>query len=281
MRGTPALLLALLLPLALCDPPPLVDAAPPLHSPARMHPLPPDLPPPGPHPADVPARPGLSALEQARSRANPARSPYPADAGADSGADTAPGDHPSEDDSVQADHPAPSRRESNTTDAESPLHAAPHGPVRCADGVCVELGAELLATVEGDQCRSLFVNGKCPVSCAQRLGGVLANTTWPACAAACGNDVVAGAAERWREICERRQESLIDQGKEVVKGLVGDGLKTRIAWRGVLRFLLALGILVVGVGYGYRKGSGAAQYAYRLQKRRLMGRKNSDHDLPV
>lgn len=229
---------------------------------------------PGPHPADPATQPGLSALEQARSEANTT-------------ADQVPGSGPvAKDDKVQDGDEddaqgQPGEAFSAAQEAHNGSNAAAAPPVvRCADGVCVELGASLLSTVEGEQCRSLFVNGKCPAGCGQGIASVTGNESWPGCATACGNDVVSGAAERWREICEMRQETLIDQGKEVVKGLVADGLSTRVHWRAVVQFFLVVLLFVVGVGYGYRKGS-AAQYAYRLQKRRLLGRKNSDNNLPI
>lgn len=266
----------------------LSDSSPPTHvpltpisirAPASPNPLLPHIPP-GLHPADGVPPPGLSALEQARSEANTT-----AAQGVDAGpAAVPPGEKaPADLDSAPRPPSGHALPELQGGGHGSPADAqnAPLPHVRCADGVCVELGAELLATIEGEQCRSLFVNGKCPVTCGQGLATVLGNGSWPDCARACGNDVVSGAAERWRDMCDRRQESLIDQGKEVVKGFVGEGLRTRLEWRGVFQFLLGVTILVVGVGYGYRKGAGAAQIAYRLQKRRLLGRKNSDQDLPI
>lgn len=227
---------------------------------------------PGPHPADG-THPGLSALEQARSEANstvqmqgPGLVSMEGSMG-DNASDMTAGESGSD----------PAR--SAHGNGSAPSIVAP--VVRCADGTCVELGAALLSAVEGESCRSLFVNGKCPAVCGQGIAAVTGNESWAGCATACGNDVVTGAAERWAELCEVRQETLIDQGKEVVKGLVGDGLSSRLHWRAVLQFFLAVMILVVGVGYGYRRGAVSAQHAYRLQKRRLLGRKNSDNNLPI
>lgn len=185
------------------------------------------------------------------------------------------------------EHARSSANMSNSSSAvvEGPAPIAEHDPalpaVSCADGPCVTLGAALLAAVEGPPCRSLFVNGKCPAGCAAAIADVTGNETWPRCANACGNDVVAGAAERWAALCGVRQESLIDQGKEAVKSVLGEGLSSRLHVRAVLHFFLAVMILVLGVGYGYRRGAISAQYAYRLQKRRLLTRKSSDSKLPL
>lgn len=167
----------------------------------------------------------------------------------------------------------------NVTAAEVAMHS-PLPAVRCADGPCVELAASFLSAVEGDLCRSLFINGKCPVACGQAIAAVTGNETWSRCATTCGNDVVGGAAERWAALCGARQETLIDQGKEAVKSVLGDGLSSRLHFRAIVQFFLAVLILVLGVGYGYRRGAVSA-HAYRLQKRRLLSRKNSDVHLPI
>lgn len=236
---------------------------------------------PGPHPADPATHPGLSALEQARSEANTTADHRPGPGPVAKDNNTREYDNGGEDQERAPQGEADTVTSGSLEARNGTDGAVPPANVRCADGPCVELGAALLAAVEGEQCRSLFINGKCPAACGQGIASVTGNESWSACATACGNDVVTGAAERWSEICEARQETLIDQGKEVVKGLVGEGLSSRLHWRAVVQFFLAVLILVVGVGYGYRRGAISTHYAYRLQKRRLIGRKNSDNNLPI
>lgn len=151
------------------------------------------------------------------------------------------------------------------------------GPVSVECGpMCHELGDALLATVEGGSCRALFINGKCPTACSTSISEVTQNSSWTGCASTCEGDVVNGAAERWASLCESRQETLIDQGKEAMKSLVSDGLTTRLHKRAVLQFFVGVLILVVGLGLGYRRGS----MGYRLPKR-LLSRKCSDQQLPI
>lgn len=153
----------------------------------------------------------------------------------------------------------------------------------CDSSVCKNLVAAFVETVEGSQCRSIFKTGKCPTGCTTALTQVTLHQSWPACATACSDtdDIVVSSVDRWARLCGARTESLIDQGKEAVKSLVSDGLASRFHIKVFLQFLLAILILVLGVGYGYRRGAISAQMAYRMQKRRLIGRKNSDTNISV
>lgn len=104
---------------------------------------------------------------------------------------------------------------------------------------------------------------------------------WADCEAACVSDVVTSGAKRWAKMCASRQETLIDQGKEAVKSLVADGLAARMQRKLVAQFIVGALIIVLGLAYAYRRRLVTARIAYRLQKRCLMGRKNSDLNLPV
>lgn len=152
-------------------------------------------------------------------------------------------------------------------------------PVSCS-GLCSTLGDDLLAAIEGDACRSLFITGKCSGNCMTEISSVTENESWPACRDACSGDIVSGASNRWVELCKSRQETLIDAGKEAMKTFVKEGLTTQLQHSMFTQFLFGVFILVIGVGYGYRRGS-AAHLRYRFQKRRLHNRKSSDDRLPV
>lgn len=152
----------------------------------------------------------------------------------------------------------------------------------CDSSVCKNLVSTFVGTVEGSQCRSIFKTGKCPTACTTALTQVTSHQSWPACTAACSDtDIVVSSVDRWARLCGARTESLIDQGKEAVKSLVSDGLTSRFHANVFLQFLLAILILVLGVGYGYRRGATSAQLAYQIQKIRLIGRKNSGTNLSV
>lgn len=152
--------------------------------------------------------------------------------------------------------------------------------VKCGEGACEELSTALLDAVEGSTCRSLFLTGKCPAVCANAIGAITKNETWPECATACAEDIVMDAAERWVGLCDARKETLIEQGKEAVKS-IHQGITQSLHARVVFQFLFGVLILIMGVVYGYRRGVISAAMAYRIQKRRLGGRKNSDNQLPI
>lgn len=152
----------------------------------------------------------------------------------------------------------------------------------CDSMICKNLFTTFLETVEGAQCRSIFKTGKCPTTCVTALAVVTSNESWLACKFACSEtDIVASGADRWSRLCGARTESFIDQGKEAVKSLVSDGLASQVHVKAFLQFLVGVLILVLGVGYGYRRGAISAQLAYRMQKRCLIGRKNSDASISV
>ncbi|CAN8077194.1 unnamed protein product [Agarophyton chilense] len=158
---------------------------------------------------------------------------------------------------------------------------APQPPVVDCDRECEQLADQLLEAVEGSTCRTLFTTGKCPSPCMQAISAITSNSSWPPCAAMCGGEMVTGAAQRWSALCDLHQETLVEKGKEAVKNFVTDGLRSRIHLSALMRFSLGALILFLGVAYGYRRGAISTHIAYRLQKRRLLGRKNSDSNLPV
>ncbi|KAI0559644.1 hypothetical protein FGB62_140g033 [Gracilaria domingensis] len=162
----------------------------------------------------------------------------------------------------------------NSTDIIGPAD------VSC-EGDCEYLADQLLDAVEGPACRSLFTTGKCPSPCMQAITVITSNSSWPACATMCAGEMVTGAAQRWSTLCEIRQETLVDKGKEAVKNFVADGLGSGFRPSVLLRFSLGVLILFLGVVYGYRRGALSTHIAYRLQKRRLLSRKNSDASLPL
>lgn len=157
---------------------------------------------------------------------------------------------------------------------------APASKMSCDSGDCQELGEALINAVEGASCRSMFATGKCPSLCVQNIAAVTSHASWTSCADSCSKDLVTGAAERWAELCTIRQETLIDQGKEAVKSFVGAGFVSSHA-RVLAQICIAFTIVVVAVAFGYRRGVLTVHSAYRLQKRRLLGRKNSDPNLPL
>lgn len=167
---------------------------------------------------------------------------------------------------------------SNTTNVSNSSIGPP--TVNC-EGECEELADELLNAVEGSSCRSLFTTGKCPRPCMQAIQLITANSSWPPCATMCGGDMVTGAAERWTDLCQIRQETLVDQGKEAVKNLVAEGITSKLHASVLMQFSIGVMILALGIIYGYRRGAISTHIAYRLRKRRLLERKNSDGNLPI
>lgn len=173
--------------------------------------------------------------------------------------------------------------QSNTFTKVAIVTPIPHVQISCDDDVCVTLRDTFIEAVESAACRSFFENGKCPTTCASSLTAVTANESWTPCTVACtgsDTDIFVSGAQRWLRLCGARTESLIDQGKEAVKTLVTESITTRSS-NIILQFLLGLLILALGIGYGYRRGAISAQMSYRVQKRRLMGRKNSDANISV
>lgn len=173
--------------------------------------------------------------------------------------------------------------QSSTDTKATSATPSPSVQLSCDDGVCVALRDTFIEAVESAPCRSFFENGKCPTACASSLSAVTVNESWTPCTVACtGNDadIFASGASRWLRLCGARTESLIDQGKEAVKTLVAESITTRSSHI-ILQFLLGVLILALGIGYGYRRGAISAQMAYRVQKRRLLGRKNSDANISV
>lgn len=171
-------------------------------------------------------------------------------------------------------------------------HAEPYGqthmreeaaPVNCDSVVCIELRDKFLDTVEDESCRAIFDNGKCPTLCSTSLSTITGNQSWPSCIQTCpDDDVVMSSVSRWIRLCDAHTESFIDQGKEAVKSFVSESLASRLHLRVVLQFFIGVLILVLGVGYGYRRGSLSAQMAhYARQKRRRAARKQSDTNLPM
>jgi hypothetical protein len=157
--------------------------------------------------------------------------------------------------------------------------AADDSALVCETGDCLDLGTRLIDTVEGEDCRSLLVTGRCPRTCFIALQGVVQHTRWAACATRCRKDVVEGAADRWLELCDVHVESLLDKGKEVVKKIVGgDGLPRLRVWS-VAELLAGLVVLVGAVAVGYRRGASAAHRSQRLRMRHA--RKNSHERVAV
>lgn len=149
--------------------------------------------------------------------------------------------------------------------------------VSCDKGDCLDLGVNLLTTVEGAPCRSLLLTGKCPKACVSALQDIVQHPSWPVCAASCRKDIVEGAAERWASLCLDHAESLLDQGKDVVKSIVGRDALHTVGSLTILRFLLFAFAFSIAVTIGYRRGATVAVRAYRSQKRRLgLERKMSD-----
>lgn len=170
--------------------------------------------------------------------------------------------------------------------APKPNEEAPSPAPRlaCDAAICTSLRDAFLDAIESATCRSFFENGKCPTMCSTSLTAITTNESWPACTTACTGseaEVFVTGAPRWLRLCGARTESLIDQGKEVVKSFVADGIASRVHTKLVLQFLIGVLILAAGMVYGYRRGLISAQIAYRMQKRRLLGRKNSDANLSV
>lgn len=155
--------------------------------------------------------------------------------------------------------------------------------LNCNSAVCSELRDRFLDAVEGDSCRAIFDNGKCPTLCSTSLTTITGNQSWTSCVKTCPeDDVVMSSVSRWVRLCDAHTESFIDQGKEAVKSFVSESFASRLHLRMVLQFFVGVLILALGVGYGYRRGSLSAQMAYYArQKRRRAIRKHSDSNLPM
>lgn len=138
-----------------------------------------------------------------------------------------------------------------------------------ANGECAKLGEAVVSAVEGAECRQLHVSGKCPAKCLAGINAALEHKLWNACAARCETDVVSGAAQRWVRLCEARQVTLLDQGKEAVKSLVVASPAAGLALRAVLILAVLLGAVMIGYRRGLLQG-----HALRLQKR--MKKRNSE-----
>ncbi|PXF49783.1 hypothetical protein BWQ96_00435 [Gracilariopsis chorda] len=186
---------------------------------------------------------------------------------------------------AEADQPViqqqPDSVQIETTNETSVNNSSIGPPTANCEGECEELADQLLNAVEGISCRSLFTTGKCPRPCMQAIQLITANSSWPPCAAMCGGDMVTGAAERWTSLCQIRQETLVDQGKEAVKSLVAEGITSKLHASVLMQFSIGVMILALGIIYGYRRGAISTHIAYRLRKRRLLERKNSDGNLPI
>lgn len=129
--------------------------------------------------------------------------------------------------------------------------AAALGPGACeAGGMCAALGEAVVGAAEGAECRTLHVTGKCTAKCLEALKEALANKMWNACAARCETDVVAGAAARWTEMCEARQPTLLDQGKQAALKLVRS--PPNAGW--VIRAVAVAALFAAAVLLGYRRG---------------------------
>jgi hypothetical protein len=154
--------------------------------------------------------------------------------------------------------------------------------VNCDSGDCLTLGQLLIETVEGVSCRSLLLTGRCPKSCSSALTAIVEHTSWPACAKACRKDVVEGAAERWVELCNAHAETLLEQGKDVVKSIVGEGAMGSLAHGRASRTVLKafeIIMVVLALALAYKRGAAMAVRAYRAQRRKRMDRIDSDQDL--
>lgn len=152
--------------------------------------------------------------------------------------------------------------------------------VSCDKGECLDLGTDLVSSVEGPACRSLLLTGKCPKACASALQEIVQHPSWPVCASTCRKDVVEGAAERWSSMCLEHTETLLDQGKDVVKSIVGHDALHTIGAHSVLRILVLAFMCSIAVAFGYRRGAATALRIYRSRTRRHgISRKMSDPEL--
>lgn len=147
--------------------------------------------------------------------------------------------------------------------------------VSCDTGECLQLGEEILTAIEGQECRALLVTGKCPIKCMQSISAVTSNAAWPSCASTCKKDIVTGATERWAALCGARQVTLLDQGKEAVKSLVGVGIMSKLRLAFFMQIIFAVLVLALAVAYGYRKGL-IQGHTNRLQKRMHARRRSLD-----
>lgn len=170
--------------------------------------------------------------------------------------------------------------ESNRSSSVPKVSEAALANVDCESGECVTLGADLIAAVEGQSCRSLLTTGKCPKTCASALKTVVDHTAWPACVVKCQKDIVAGAADRWVGMCDVHAETLLDQGKDVVESIVGKETLDTLHRGAFTQVFVLIAVVVAALAYGYRRGSIAAIRALRNQRRRLTS-KRSDECLPV
>lgn len=148
----------------------------------------------------------------------------------------------------------------------------------CDEGPCLKLGEYLLEAVEGPSCRALLITGRCPKACTAALAEITGSAMWPACATSCRKDIVEGAAERWAEMCKNHEETYLEQGKDVVKKIVGSNSVSGGS-NNIFNFVGGLAVVAAALFVGYARGSSVALQAYRAQRRHRLPRKLSDPDM--
>ncbi len=174
--------------------------------------------------------------------------------------------------SADASGPTTNTATTDTSKQGTDSIAAALGPNACdAGGDCASLSEAIISAAEGPECRALHITGKCTAKCLSALKETLAHKLWDACSAKCEIDVVTGAANRWAELCEARQPTLLDASKEaltIVAAAPGAG-------RAVQLFIV-FGVLLTALALGYRKGL-LQSIPLRLHKR--LKRRSSERSL--
>lgn len=121
--------------------------------------------------------------------------------------------------------------------------------VDCSTQLCPELRNQFVETVESENCRSMFVSGKCTVGCLTGLKEVLGNSSWTGCTTQCAGGFAGGGAERYLDMCEARQGNLLDVGAEAVKSFVGPPKWTTF----LVVVILAAGVMALRSSNRFRR----------------------------